>query len=927
MKKYQDSAYLYSQSAAYLETLYETYLQNPTEVEASWHPYFKTILGEKASHTEPQHSAIRQRFLDLASAPPCVENSDYSYKQARVLKYINAYRAHGHHCAQLDPLDLSLRQTPEDLTLAFHHLSEQDNNTEFDVGSFYSEGKQKITLKKLSETLKKVYCGTIGLEFMHIASIEQTQWLQSKMEARLQNFSAEQKKRILYKLTAAEGLEHYLGKRYVGQKRFSLEGGESLIPLLDEFVQRAGTQGVKEAIIGMAHRGRLNVLVNVLGKSPNDLFQEFEGKYWDEIRSGDVKYHLGYSSNLQTEGEPIHLALAFNPSHLEIVSPVVIGSVRARQDRRDDDNKSMVIPLIIHGDAAFAGQGVVMETFNMSQARGFNVGGTIHLIINNQIGFTTSNPLDARSTLYCTDVAKMVQAPILHVNGDDPEAVVYAMQVALDFRMTFHKDIVIDLVCYRRHGHNEADDPFITQPLMYEKIRHKKSTLATYAEACIQQQVVSADEVTKMVSDYRQALDEGHPVLEVISKDPCSKEMSWAPYLGKSWTEPAVTHLSEAHIAELTTKFCHLPSGFTLPKQVEREINNRLKMGTGELPMNWGFGETLAYASLLTAGYRIRLCGQDACRGTFSHRHAVLHNQKTGEIYTPLQHLSDDQAPFTVIDSVLSEEAVLGFEYGYATANARSLVIWEAQFGDFANGAQVVIDQFIASGDQKWGRLCGLVLLLPHGYEGMGPEHSSARLERFLQLCAQYNMQVCVPSTPAQCFHMLRRQMLRPYRKPLIVMSPKSLLRHKLAVSSLTDLTQGTFELVMSEVDELPKKTVKRIVICSGKVYYDLLEKRRTDSLKEVAILRIEQLYPFPEVSLQEQLKQYPNVQTIVWCQEEPKNQGAWYSIQHHLQGCITHDQTLHYAGREPSAAPAVGYAALHAEQQKSLVENALGIA
>ena len=935
MKEHQANAYLYSQSAAYLEEQYEAYLKNPEAVDPTWRSCFEALLHGASPLQEPMHSTVRSRFLALAqqgsgpSQTTDAGSSTHARKQSHVLQYINAYRAHGHHQAQLDPLQLLQRQAPPDLRLEYHGLSEQDNGIAFDTHDFFVNGKTQATLGDITKQLNSVYCHTIGIEFMHITNAEQTRWLQQRMENihQRRNFSTEQKKRILWKLTTAESLEQYLGKRYVGQKRFSLEGGESLIPLLDACVQRAGSQGVKEMIIGMAHRGRLNVLVNVLGKTPSDLFQEFEGKYWDDVRSGDVKYHLGYSCDLKTEKGDVHLALAFNPSHLEIISPVVLGSVRARQDRHQDTTKSKVLPIIIHGDAAFAGQGVVMETFNMSHARGFNIGGTVHVIINNQIGFTTSNPLDARSTLYCTDVAKMVQAPIFHVNGDDPEAVVFAIEMALDFRMTFHKDVVVDLVCYRRHGHNEADDPFVTQPLMYNKIRQKESTVSLYAQHCVSHHALTEAEVTAMADSYRNALDEGRTVLEVVSDKHHEHEhgVDWKPYLGKSWTEPASTHLPMAQLQTLARTLCTLPEDLHLQKQVAKEMHNRLEMAEGALPMNWGFAETLAYASLLAEGHPIRLCGQDSARGTFSHRHAVLHDCEDGHIYTPLQQVAEQQGTFTVIDSVLSEEAVLGFEYGYATAEPHSLVLWEAQFGDFANGAQVVIDQFIASGDQKWGRLCGLVMLLPHGYEGMGPEHSSARLERFLQLCAQYNMQVCVPSTPAQCFHMLRRQVLRPYRKPLIVMSPKSLLRHKLAVSRLEELSQGAFQVLIPEVDALKAKDVQRVVLCSGKVYYDLLAKRRSDERKDVALIRIEQLYPFPEANLKEQLAMYHRARDVIWCQEEPKNQGAWYAIQHAIRACLSTQQTLFYAGRDASAAPAVGYTALHAEQQRVLVEEALG--
>ncbi|MFJ2467771.1 2-oxoglutarate dehydrogenase E1 component, partial [Pseudomonas sp. NPDC087615] len=626
----------------------------------------------------------------------------------------------------------------------------------------------------------------------------------------------------------------------------------------------------------------------------------------------------------------VHLAMAFNPSHLEIVSPVVEGSVRARQDRRNDSTGEKVLPISIHGDAAFAGQGVVMETFQMSQTRGFKTGGTVHIVINNQVGFTISNPLDSRSTEYATDVAKMIQAPILHVNGDDPEAVLFVTQMAIDYRMQFKRDVVIDLVCYRRRGHNEADEPSGTQPLMYQQITKQRTTRELYADRLTQDGTLDAERVQAKVDEYRNALDNGLHVVKSLVKEP-NKELfvDWRPYLGHAWTARHDTRFDLKTLQELSAKLLEIPDGFVVQRQVAKIYEDRQKMQAGGLPINWGYAETMAYATLAFEGHPIRMTGQDIGRGTFSHRHAVLHNQKDAGTYVPLQHLYDGQPRFDLYDSFLSEEAVLAFEYGYSTTTPDALVIWEAQFGDFANGAQVVIDQFITSGEHKWGRLCGLTMLLPHGYEGQGPEHSSARLERYLQLCAEHNIQVAVPTTPAQIYHLLRRQVIRPLRKPLVVLTPKSLLRHKLAISTLEDLAEGSFQTVIPEIDVQDPQKVERVVLCSGKVYYDLLEKRRAEGRDDIAVVRIEQLYPFPEDDLIEVLAPYTNLKHIVWCQEEPMNQGAWYCSQHHMRRIVgKHDKSLvlEYAGRDASAAPACGYASMHAEQQEKLLQDAFTV-
>lgn len=929
------TSHLAGGNAAYIEELFENYLRDPNAVPEAWRVYFDKLPRIKGVNTEDvPHATIREHFLYLARnksrAQPLVVSSvssDHEKKQVKVLQLITSYRFRGHQHAKLDPLGLMQRSSVPELGLAFQGLSVADYDTIFQVGTYFI-GQEEVPLRELHTSLQETYCASVGAEYMHIVNTEERRWIQQRLESvRCKpEYSPETKLHVLERLTAAEGLEKYLGTKYPGTKRFGLEGGESLIVIMDELIQRAGANGTKEMVIGMAHRGRLNVLVNLLGKNPADLFSEFEGKRNVNVGAGDVKYHQGFSSNISTSGGEIHLALSFNPSHLEIVSPVVEGSVRARQDRRKDFSGDLVVPILIHGDSAFAGQGVVMETFQMSQTRGFKVGGTVHIIVNNQIGFTTHRQEDTRSTEYCTDVAKMVQAPIFHVNGDDPEAVLFITRVALDYRREFKKDVVIDLVCYRRHGHNEADEPSITQPLMYEVIRNHSTTRALYAEKLLQNGIIQADQAAQMVEDYRRMLDTGqHVAKSLVNEADVSAFVDWRPYLAHQRIKHCDTTFSAELLKKLADQMDLLPEGFVLQRQVAKILDDRRRMASGALEINWGFAEVMAYATLLHEGYPVRLTGQDVGRGTFSHRHAVLHGQKDDSTYIPLKNLFEGQPRFEIYDSLLSEEAVLGFEYGYSTTTPNVLCIWEAQFGDFANGAQVVIDQFISSGELKWGRLCGVTLLLPHGYEGQGAEHSSARLERFLQLCAEYNMQVCVPSTPAQVFHMLRRQVKRYLRKPLVVMSPKSLLRHKLATSSLEELAQGTFQEILPEMDAIDPAGVKSMILCSGKVYYDLLEKRRALGRQDVVIIRLEQLYPFPEEELVDILRQY-TLEDVVWCQEEPMNQGAWYCSQHHMKASISKYNpklTLRYAGRGHSAVPAVGYMSLHTEQQEALVNQA----
>ncbi|MEE8429408.1 MAG: 2-oxoglutarate dehydrogenase E1 component [Gammaproteobacteria bacterium] len=927
----RESSYLGGGNGVYVEALYAGYLEDPSSVDPKWRAYFDSLQDGAVPHASAAPKATETprtgpEPIVPPESSPIYLSPDGAKKQAAVLRLINVYRVRGHQHADVDPVNLLVRQEVPDLELSFHGLGEQDLNSLFNTGSFVAP--DQLSLREIVDLAQTVYIGCIGSEYMHITDTAQKRWIQKRLEGtRAQpGFTPEFRRQILERIMAAEGLERYLHTKYVGQKRFSLEGAESLIPLLDELVRRAGSRKVKEIVLGMTHRGRINVLVNILGKSTGELFLEFEGKY-DSAKSngtGDVKYHQGFSSDINTPGGPVHLALSFNPSHLESIDPVVEGSVRARQKRRDDSSGAQVLPVLVHGDAAFAGQGVVMETFNMSQARGYATGGTVHIVVNNQIGFTTSHPYDARSTAYCTDVAKMVQAPIFHVNGDDPEAVVFVTQLALDFRMEFRKDVVIDLVCYRRHGHNEADEPAVTQPMMYRKIKDHPMLRSSYAERLVAEQVITPKHADAMVDEYRTALDEGRMVARnILTEIKKMFDVDWSPYHDVAWSRPTDTSVPVTEIQALSEKINKIPEGFELHPRVAKIVDDRRKMAAGAKAVDWGFAENLAYATLLQEGYTVRLAGQDSGRGTFFHRHAVLHNQKDGSSYIPLKNIHAGKPRFTIIDSLLSEEAALGYEYGYATTEPNALVIWEAQFGDFANGAQVIIDQFISSGEAKWSRLCGLTLFLPHGYEGQGAEHSSARLERYLQLCAEHNMQVCVPTTPAQMFHMLRRQMIRPFRHPLVVLTPKSLLRHKLATSTLDELSQGAFAPVIGDSEPLDSSDVERVILCSGKVYYDLLEGRRARQKNDTTILRIEQLHPFPRVLLREEMQRFGNAKQIIWCQEEPKNQGAWYQIQHHLKECINSKQTLGYAGRPASASPAVGYLNLHIQQQEALLENA----
>ncbi len=935
LESFWSSGALHGENAAFIEDLYERYLSDPESIDLAWRARFDAMQRPAVNAaSDIPHGSVRENFKRLAQesrSRAITRSTEYlapaaAEKQSAVLGLITGYRYRGHQVANLDPIRLRAPPDIADLDPAYHRLEPHDLDLVFHTGSLYAP--DRMPLRDIIAMLDQTYCGAVGTEYMHITNTQERRWIQKRLEGyrATPELDAADRRWLLTLLTAAEGFEKYLHQRYVGQKRFSLEGGDALIPLLDELIQRAGRKGLQEIVIGMAHRGRLNVLTNIFGKPPADIFDEFEGRTHLDWRQmvGDVKYHLGFATDIETPGGIVHLALGFNPSHLEIINPVIEGSVRARQRRRLDRTGDQVLPVLIHGDAAFAGQGVVMETLQLSQTRSYGTGGTVHIVINNQIGFTTSHPLDARSSAYCTDVAKLVQAPVFHVNGDDPEAVIFVTRLALDFRNQFHKDAIIDLLCYRRLGHNEADEPAVTQPMMYQKIRSHPTPRAVYAERLVTDGRLSQDTVDAMVTDYRELIEQGVVVARPVF---CNLDqphrVDWG-FCHAHWNQTLDTGVPLARLQTLVESMLRLPEGFALHPQVEKLWAERHRMGQGEQRLNWGFAETLAYATLLDAGIPVRLSGQDVGRGTFVHRHAKIHDQLTGESWTPLQHLSEHQGAFIAIDSILSEEAVLGYEYGFATAEPQALTLWEAQFGDFANGAQVVIDQFITSAGTKWGLCCGLVMLLPHGLEGQGAEHSSARLERFLQLSAEHNIQICVPTTPAQMFHLLRRQMLRDYRKPLIVMTPKSLLRHRLAVSALDELTGGSFQTVIPEIEPIDPAGVERLIFCCGKVYFDLLEARRARGLTTVAIVRLEQLYPFPKEGFNAVVERYHATEVIVWCQEEAQNQGAWDQIKHRFHTLIQAGKRPYYVGRPASAAPAVGHRQAHLEQQERLLDEAL---
>jgi 2-oxoglutarate dehydrogenase E1 component len=937
------NSYLFGGNAPYVEELYEAYLDNPGSVPDNWRSYFDQLqhmpaTDGQAATRDQAHAPIVESFAIRAKTNGFAQRAKESdlavaTKQVHVQSLIAAYRSLGSRWADLDPLKRTDRPAIPEVDPAFYGLNETDLDQVFSAANTYFSSASTMSLRDILKALRDTYCRSVGAEFMHASDPAVKRWVQERLESTLSapTVSAEDKRNLLQQLTEAEGLERYLHTKYVGQKRFSLEGGDSFIASMDELVHHAGEAGVQEIVVGMAHRGRLNMLVNIMGKMPGDLFAEFEGHHAEGLSDGDVKYHNGFSSDLSTRGGPMHLSLAFNPSHLEIVNPVVEGSVRARQERRGADGYKQVLPVLVHGDAAFAGQGVVMETLNLAETRGYGTGGTVHLVINNQIGFTTSDPRDTRSTIYCTDVSKMIEAPVFHVNGDDPEAVAFTTRLALDFRMKFGRDVVVDIVCFRKLGHNEQDTPSLTQPLMYKRIGAHPGTRKLYADKLTAQGVLKEGEGDQLVKDYRQYMEDGQRTIEPVLTNYKSKyAIDWTPFLNAKWTDQADTGVPLAELKSIGEALTQTPAGFTPHALVTKLLNDRRAMARGEQNLDWGMGEHLAFATLVKAGYAIRITGQDSGRGTFTHRHAVLHDQNRERwddgTYIPLQNVSAEQAPFTVIDSVLSEEAVLGFEYGYSCADPNTLTIWEAQFGDFVNGAQVVIDQFIVSGEAKWGRQSGLTLMLPHGYEGQGPEHSSARIERFLQLCADNNIQVVQPTTASQIFHLLRRQMVRKFRKPLVILTPKSLLRNKDAGSPLKDLSSGRFQPIIPELDaQIKAASVKRVLVCSGKVYYDLVHGRADRKDDSVAIIRVEQLYPFAHKTFEAELRKYPKATEVVWVQDEPQNQGPWFYVQHHLYQNMSDGQKLGYAGRPASASPAVGYLAKHQEQQKALVDQAFG--
>jgi len=934
---YAGNTYLFGGNAPYVEEMYENYLANPGSVPDSWRQYFDALQHVPAvdgsNAKDVPHLPVVNAFAERAKqggtrVVMASADAEMGRKRTAAQQLIAAYRNVGQRWANLDPLQRTERPAIPELEPSFYGFADADQETVFDTSNTFF-GKDRMSLRELINALRETYCGTLGAEYMYTSDMGEKRWWQQKLESirSKPTFSVEKKKHILDRLTAAEGLERYLHTKYVGQKRFSLEGGESFIAAMDELIHMAGIKGVQEVVIGMAHRGRLNVLVNTMGKLPADMFAEFDHTAPEDLPAGDVKYHQGFSSDVSTPGGPVHLSLAFNPSHLEIVNPVVEGSVRSRMDRRGDPKGSQVLPVLVHGDAAFGGQGVNQETLALAQTRGYSTGGTVHIIINNQIGFTTSDPRDMRSSVFCTDIVKMVEAPVLHVNGDDPEAVVLAAQLALEYRMEFGQDVVVDITCFRKLGHNEQDTPSLTQPLMYKKIAAHPGTRKMYAER-LASQGLGESLGDEMVKTYRAALDAGKNTSDpVLSNFKTKFTVDWSPFLGKKWTDVADTAIPMAEWKRLAERITTIPATIAPHPLVKKVYDDRAAMGRGDLPVDWGMGEHMAFASLVASGFPVRLSGEDCGRGTFTHRHAVIHDQNrekwdTGS-YIPLQNAGDNQSPFNVIDSILSEEAVLGFEYGYASNDPNTLVVWEAQFGDFANGAQVVIDQFIASGEVKWGRVNGITLMLPHGYEGQGPEHSSARVERFMQLAADTNMQLVQPTTASQIFHVLRRQMVRNLRKPLIIFTPKSLLRHKDATSPVAEFTKGGFQTIIPEHKDIKADKVKRIVICSGKVYYDLAKKREDNGHDDTVLLRLEQLYPFPHKVFAAELKKYPHASEVVWCQDEPQNQGAWFFVQHYLFENMATGQKLGYSGRAASASPAVGYSHLHQEQQKALVDGA----
>jgi 2-oxoglutarate dehydrogenase E1 component len=904
MTQDRKTSFLFPENTPYIEDLYDAYLSDQESVSAEWQGYFAAL----------QRPPVADGSDRARSTPPVALR-----KQAAVQALIGAFRQLGARQADLDPLRWSPGAPLAELTPAFHGLGDADLDARFSTLDTYFSGAEDATLKELLAALRQTYCGTLAAEFSYLADSAQRKWWQMRLEASKARaaLTVEQRRRILERLTAAEGLEKFLHTRYAGQKRFSLEGGESLIVLLDEVMRHGAAQGLTSVVLGMAHRGRLNVLVNTVGKPARALFDEFDGKTVQALPAGDVKYHKGYSGTASTPAGEVDVILSFNPSHLEFVNPVVQGIARARAELLGEQGRSAVLPVEIHGDVAMSGQGIVMETMNLGYTKAHGTGGTLHVVVNNQIGFTTSAPNEARSTFYCTDIAKLIEAPVLHVNADDPEAVVAAVRLAIEYRAAFQRSVVIDLVCFRRHGHQEQDTPDITQPLMYRWIKRHPGVRSLYARKLIDDGLLTAEQASAYESDYRDRL------AAQSTGDLPARDFP-APKTARSGLDAPQPEALRSMARRLT----EVPEGFRLHPLVAKVVAARREMAEGGKPLDWGMTEHLAFASLLAQGVDVRLSGEDSERGTFSHRHAVLNNQARtvrGEgKYTPLRHVAPEQGSFSVNNSILSEAAVLAFEYGYASVRDDALVIWEAQFGDFANGAQVVIDNFIAAAASKWGLHNALTMFLPHGQEGQGPEHASARLERYLQLCAENNIQVCQPTLPAQLFHLLRRQVAQTERSPLVVMTPKSLLRHPKAVSRFDDLANRGFQEVLpDEGSPQDDKRIAKVILCSGKVYFDLLAYRSAHDIGDVAILRLEQLYPFPSAALAAQLGRYEGLQSLVWCQEEPRNQGAWKAVEEDLRKLLPAGAALHDVCRAASASTAPGSMALHLEQQARVVAGA----
>lgn len=939
LKEWKNSSYLSKNNQSYIEQIYENFLKNPHTVSADWRKKFTQLsLAEKLKkQPSTEENIISKKINNNTTSSHNISytnNLNNAFMHMQILQLINAFRMYGHQYATLNPLGLWKEISKNNLLeLEYYKFKPQDFQKNFDM-TFFGINQDTMTVPTIYKFLKKIYCEFIGIEYTHILDINATLWIQQYFESnnnKYHEFQIDEKKQFLKEIIAAEGIERYLSTAFPGVKRFSLEGGDVLIPMLKDMIRYSTRfHNIQEIFLGMAHRGRLNVLINILGKNPQDLFNEFSNQKKIMFGSGDVKYHQGLHSAITINNRTVHLSLLYNPSHLEIVGPVIMGAARARIDQicKNLIKDTEILPIKIHGDAAISAQGIVQETFNMSKTRAYNVGGTIHIVINNQIGFTTSNICDIRSTQYCTDIAKMIQSPIFHVNADDVESVIYVSRAALNFRNKFKCDVIIDLVCYRRHGHNEADEPSVTQPLMYQKIRNHPTLLNIYSNSLTKKGIINSEDNIKMINSYRKQLEKAHCVLKKWQPVCVTQSAFHINHLNYNNKKFDLKKITIQYLQELAYKINNIPSNIEMHARVKKIYQERIEMALGNRLFDWGGAETLAYATLLNQGISIRLSGEDIARGTFFHRHVIIYDQKNANKYIPLANITINKGFFSIWDSVLSEEAALAFEYGYSCVANKMLVIWEAQFGDFANGAQIVIDQFISSSEQKWGQLCGLVMFLPHGYEGQGPEHSSARIERYLQLCSEYNMRVCVPSTPAQIYHILLQQAICNIQKPLIIISPKSLLRLPASASSLKELACGSFKKIFNEIDDklIPNK-IQRMIICTGKIYYDLLNQRQKYQKYTISIIRIEQLYPFPYEEIEKILISHIHVKDFIWCQEEPENQGAWC----YIRNCFYNNTKkinikLNYIGRPASAAPAVGCFTTHQEQQKKIIDEALNL-